>query len=138
MIQRGPQKWTRGTADEEYFLPLKPNQTMELSTGFGRGGGGVKPQPKAIVQRGWEIDENGREMEIRRSVNATGVDGLEPGHEYRVGLNMAALGKVTWAPVAKDEVLVDHADEGSYLQDYPWETQALDFDVNEATLTVLE
>lgn len=138
MVQRRALKRIKGTADEKYFLTLRPNVKVVLSTGFGRGGGSVKPQPKAIAERGWELDEYGREMKTRRSVNATGVDGLEPGHRYLVGLNLQALKSCRWAPVSKDEVLVDQTGEGSYLQDYPWETMPLDFSVTEVVLRVLE
>lgn len=62
-----------------------------LSTPFGRNGSNVKPQPKAVVQRGWELDEDGNERKIRRSTRATGVDGLEPGHSTLSDLTMSFL-----------------------------------------------
>jgi hypothetical protein len=139
MVQRGAIKRTRGRPDEEYFLTLYPKQAVELSTGFGRGGGGVKPQPRVVVERGRELDKDGNERNIRRSVNATGVDGLEPGHQYLVGLNMDTLAGCWWAPVARDEILTDDDGEGSYVQEYPWETEnPLSFNVSEATLSVVD
>ncbi|KAI0457390.1 hypothetical protein F5B21DRAFT_521225 [Xylaria acuta] len=139
MINRGPQLRVRGGPDDQYFLTLQPNNPVELSTGFGRGGGGIKPDPRAVVERGWERDGNGNERKIRRSTQATGVDSLQPGHTYSIGLNMEALGGCWWAPVMKDEILVDHGGEGSYIQDYPWNTETpLDFYVSEATVEVLD
>ncbi|KAI8946390.1 hypothetical protein F4801DRAFT_71160 [Xylaria longipes] len=139
MINRGPQLRVRGGPDDQFFLTLQPNTPVELSTGFGRGGGGIKPDPRTVVERGWERDEHGNERKIRRSTQATGVDGLEPGHTYSVGLNMEALGGCWWAPVTRDEILVDHRGEGSYIQDYPWNTETpLKFRVSEATMEVLD
>ncbi|KAI0528436.1 hypothetical protein GGR58DRAFT_316640 [Xylaria digitata] len=139
MINRGPELRVRGSSDEQFFLTLRPNIPVELSTGFGRGGGGIKPDPRAVMERGWERDEHGNERKIRRSTQATGVDGLEPGHSYSVSLNMEALRGCWWAPVTKDEILVDQRGEGSYIQDYPWNTDtALDFWVSEATVDILE
>ncbi|KAI1737666.1 hypothetical protein F4680DRAFT_450631 [Xylaria scruposa] len=139
MINRGPVMRVRGSSDDQFFLTLQPNDPVQLSTGFGRGGGGIKPDPRAVVERGWERDEHGNERKIRRSAHATGVDGLEPGHTYSVGLNMEALGRCWWAPATRDEILVDHKREGSYVQDYPWNTETpLDFRVKEATMNVLQ
>ncbi|KAI1180321.1 hypothetical protein F4777DRAFT_310818 [Nemania sp. FL0916] len=139
MINRGPQWRVRGDPDEQYFLTLQPNVPVDLSTGFGRAGGGIKPDPRSVVERGWERDENGNERKVRRSKQATGVDGLEPGHTYSVTLNMDDLRKYWWAPVAKDEILVDRKGEGSYVQDYPWNLDTpLDFRVSEATIEVLD
>ncbi|KAF2691237.1 hypothetical protein K458DRAFT_399137 [Lentithecium fluviatile CBS 122367] len=132
---RAPLKRTKGTSDEKYFITLQPNTQLQLSTGFGRGGS-VKPQPKAVVERGWELDENGDERKIRRSKFATGVDGLEPGHEYVIGLDEGALKSVWWVQVAKEEVLVEGSAEGSYVQDYEWEKIPLNFHVEEAELKV--
>lgn len=47
---------------------------------------GVRPQPKEVVEKGWELDERGKEMRVRRSTKACGVDGLERGHRYKVDL----------------------------------------------------
>jgi len=52
---------------------------------------------------------------------------------------MEGLNDSWWAPVTKDEILVDHKGEGSYLQDYPWNTEKpLNFHITEAVLDVLE
>ncbi|KAI0193454.1 hypothetical protein F4808DRAFT_475328 [Astrocystis sublimbata] len=139
MINRTALLRVRGSSDEKYFLTLLPNTPVELSIGFGRGRGGVKPDPRSVVERGWERDEQGNERKIRRSSKATGVDGLEPGHTYSVGLNMESLRACWWAPVTKDEILVNQRGEGSYVQDYPWNKDTpLDFRVSEATIEVLE
>ncbi|KAG9615123.1 hypothetical protein KCU86_g30, partial [Aureobasidium melanogenum] len=103
---------------------------MTLSTPFGRNGSNVKPQPKAIVERGWELDEYGNERKIRRSTRATRVDGLEPGHEYLVRLNHELLEQYKWTPARKEQVLIDPSErgsKGSHVQDYPWETSKLTF-----------
>ncbi|KAF2727137.1 hypothetical protein EJ04DRAFT_148180 [Polyplosphaeria fusca] len=136
MVNRSALKRTRGTPDEKYFVTLHPQETLELSCGFGRAGGGVKPQPKSIVEKGWEVDDEGNPRKIRRSQFATGVDGLEPGHRYTVGLDVEALGKMWWAPVDREEVLVDGNAEGSYVQDYVWEKTPLEFQISEGTLEV--
>ncbi|KAI1748408.1 hypothetical protein F4782DRAFT_542913 [Xylaria castorea] len=139
MISRGPQLRVRGSYDEQFFLTLQPNEPVQLSTGFGRKGGGIKPDPQAVVERGWERDEHGNERKIRRSTQVTGVDGLQPGHTYSVGLNVEALDGCRWASVTKDEILVDRRGKGSYIQDYPWNTEtSLDFHVREATMEVLD
>jgi hypothetical protein len=135
-VNRAPLKLTKGTPDEKYFVTLPPNIPLKLSTGFGRGGGSVKPDPKAVVERGLELDENGNERNIRRSRFATGVDGLEPGHEYVIGLNKEVLKRVWWAPVGKEDVFVEGNAEGSYAQDYDWEKTALSFQVEEGGLMI--
>jgi len=96
----------------------------------------VKPQPKAVVERGWELDDDGNEKKIRRSVLPIGVDGLEPGHEYVVGLNEEALKRMWWAPVGKEEILVEGSAEGSYVQDYEWMKTPLNFHVKKVKLNV--
>ncbi|KAB8611398.1 hypothetical protein FH972_025903 [Carpinus fangiana] len=120
-VQRGALKRIRGTADEQYFVTLHPNTPLELSTGFGRGGGGVQPQPKSVDEllQGYNRERNLKE--VRKPRLATGVDGLEPSCEYTISLNHEALQKIWWAPVDREEVLVSDAGEGSYVQDYPWE-----------------
>ncbi|KAI1171947.1 hypothetical protein F4777DRAFT_563624 [Nemania sp. FL0916] len=139
MINRMPELRVRGSPDDKYILTLQPNTPVELSTGFGRAGGGIKPDPRAIVERGWERDEHGNEQKIRRSMQATGVDGLEPGHTYSVGLNMESLRGMWWAPVTRDEILVDHRGKGSYIQEYPWNVdRPLDFRVAEAQIQILD
>lgn len=85
------------------------------------------------------LDENGNELSARRSTQATGVDGLEPDHQYTIGLNAESLRGCRWAPVGKEEILVDDVGEGSYLGDYQgWQSLPLDFRVKEASLDVVE
>ena len=61
---------------------------------------------------------------MRRSRSVTGVDGLEPGQEYEVGLDQNALRSVRWVPVAKEDILLDRGynGPGGNLDDYPWIT----------------
>jgi hypothetical protein len=138
LVQRGALQRVRGTSDEQEYLTLEPHVPLTLSTGFGRNGGKVKPQPRAVVQRGWELDEHGNERKIRRSRKATGVDGLEPGHQYLVGLNHGLLERCKWTPARKEEVLVDHQGPGSSFRKYPWETSLLEFRTNDTYLDILE
>jgi hypothetical protein len=138
MVQRRPLTRIRGTSDEKDFLTLEPYVSVTLSTGFGRNGGLVKPQPRAVTQRGWELDKHGKEMKIRRPASATGVDGLEPGHQYLVRLNHELLEQCKWTPARMDEVLVDDPRGDSYTQDYPWETSPLKFCINDIILDILK
>ena len=98
----------------------------------------MKPQPKSVVERGLELDEDGNPRNIRRSKSATGVDGLETGKKYTIRLNMDALNKTWWAPVDREEILVPDSGEGSYVQDYDWEKTPLDWYISEAVLWVDE
>ncbi|THY52477.1 hypothetical protein D6C99_04132 [Aureobasidium pullulans] len=139
LVQRVAINRIRGSFDEELYLTLLPNIPVTLSRPFGRGNSGtVKPLPKSIVQKGWELDDQGNPMKIRRSQSATGVDGLEAGKEYRVGLNMELLEKCKWSFATKDEVLVDRGDKGSSPSDYTWEKGVLDFSVVETMIKVVE
>ncbi|TIA07630.1 hypothetical protein D6C81_09397 [Aureobasidium pullulans] len=138
LVQRGELQRVRGTSDEQEYLTLEPHVPLILSTGFGRNGGKIKPQPRTVVQRGWELDDYGNERKIRRSTKATGVDGLEPGHQYLVRLNHELLERSKWTPARKEEVLVDHQGKGSSFQEYPWETSPLKFCTNDIFLDILE
>ena len=66
------------------------------------------------------------------------MDGLEPGHGYTVTLNVDALRSMKWAPVTKDEILVDKLGPGSQIQDFPWSGTPLNFNVNEVDLHISE
>jgi hypothetical protein len=138
LVQRTELKRVRGTSDEHEYLTLEPHVPLTLSTGFSRNGGKIKPQPRAVVQRGWELDEHGNERKIRRSKKATGVDGLEAGHQYLVRLNHELLERCKWTPARKEEVLVDHRGLGSSFREYPWETSSLEFRTNDTYLQILE
>ncbi|EMR64990.1 hypothetical protein UCREL1_8046 [Eutypa lata UCREL1] len=122
--------------------PEAPQQptTIELSYTFGRHI--FRPQPWSIVQLGREIDEAGNPRNIRRSRSVTGVDGLEPGHEYEVGMDVEALRKsVMWAPVPKEDILLErgYRGPGMNLLDYAWiRDRPLDFRVGTVRLRVLE
>jgi hypothetical protein len=133
LVQRGQLQCVRGTSDEQEYLTLEPHVPLTLSTGFGRNGGKIKPQPRAVVQRGWELDEHGNERKIRRYKKATGVDGLEPGHLYFVRLNHELLERCKWTPARKEVVLVDRRGRGSSFREYP-----LKFRMNDTFLNILE
>ncbi|CAD0095676.1 unnamed protein product [Aureobasidium vineae] len=136
LVQRAAITRIHGSYDEELYLELPPGVPVQLQRAFGRNVD-VKPLPKHIVQKGWEIDDQGRERRIRRSTQATGVDGLEAGKEYRIGVNMETLGKCRWAFATKDEVLVNRGEGGSYPQDFDWETERkIEWSVKEATVSV--
>ena len=78
-------------------------------------------------------------MRIRRSRNATGVDGLEAGRSYRVGVNMDMLDQCRWAFATKDEVLVDRGDTECSVQDFAWEKERkIEWVIHEAMLEVTE
>lgn len=138
LVQRPAIKRLRGSHDEVLFLTLKPGIPVTLSRPFGRNAT-IKPLPKHIIQRGWELDENGKERRIRRPTNATGVDGLEAGCSYSVGVNAEVLERCNWAFCTKEDVLVDHAGVGSYVQDFAWEKEAkIEWTVTEAVLNVTD
>lgn len=59
-----------------------------------------------------------------------------PGHKYSIGLKEDALKWVWWAPVDRDEILVDGTAEGSYIQDYEWSKTPLQWNISEAILAV--
>lgn len=158
-----PRLRVRGCREEPYFITLYPSApplshsspcptptstseapqqttTIELSYTFGRHI--FRPQPWSIVQLGREIDEAGNPRNIRRSRSVTGVDGLEPGHEYEVGMDVEALRKsVMWAPVPKEDILLErgYRGPGMNLLDYAWiRDRPLDFRVGTVRLRVLE
>ncbi|OTB12211.1 hypothetical protein K445DRAFT_369599 [Daldinia sp. EC12] len=140
-VQRmaNPKRRTQGSLEEPYFLTLYQGKRVELSAEFGRRG--LRPQPWSIVKIGRELDEAGNPRNIRRSSSVTGVDGLEPGHEYEVGLNMEDLKGIMWAPVAKEDILLErgYKGPGAGLMDYPWvRDQPLEFRVRTTKIKVLE
>lgn len=115
---------------------------MTLSRPFGRGGVNgtvaVKPLPRHIVEQGWELDDKGEQRKIRRSKKATGVDGLEAGHEYLVGVNLEVLKKVKWTFGTKEDLLVEGWGKGALVQDFEWEEGKVEWSVEEAVLEVVE
>ena len=105
-LQRGPISRARGSGDEKCFLTLQPQVPVVVSTEFSRGAG-KRPQPRAVVQRGWELDEQGNEMKIRRGTSGCGVDGLESGHCYRVDVAKGSLMGIWWRWGVKEDILVE-------------------------------
>ena len=115
-----------------------PGEAVTLERPFGRNAT-LKPLPKHMIQRGWELDADGNERRIRRSTKATGVDGLEAGCNYRIGVNTEVLERCKWAFATKEDVLVDHAGVGSYVQDFAWEKEVkMKWSVEEAVLDVTD
>jgi hypothetical protein len=97
-------------------------------------------QPRLTGFGGFSTERPGYLLarKIRRSTKATGVDGLEPGHQYLVRLNYELLERSKWTPARKEEVLVDRQGKGSSFQAYPWETSSLKFCTNDIFLDILE
>lgn len=110
-FQRQPFSRVRGSGDERFFLTLYPHTPTVVSTAFGRGDT-VPPEPRAVVERGWERDKEGKEMRIRRSTAGCGVDGLEGGHQYRVDIIRGPLMGITWWWGTKEEVMIDQVGPG--------------------------
>lgn len=106
-LQRTPFSRVRGDTDEQYLLTLHPHTPTVVSTGFSRGGGNLPPQPRAIVERGWVLDEQGNELRIRRSNRGCGLDGLEVGHRYKVGVTRGPLMGLWWRWGTKEEFQVE-------------------------------
>lgn len=67
----------------------------------------MRPQPKEVVEKGWELDERGKEMGVRRSTKGCGVDGLERGHRYKVDVKREVVEGIWWWWGDKEEVLVE-------------------------------
>lgn len=97
--KRGPFKRVRGCADEEYLLTIEPSVPKVVSFSFG-GGNDFRPLPK------------GCERDGRVICTAKGVDGLEPGHRYRLDVAEGPL-RVWWRWGTKDDILVDGSDVAS-------------------------
>lgn len=70
----------------------------------------MRPMSKADAQKEREGAE--RTRKARRSVFACGVDGLEPGHRYRVDVARGPLLSFWWRWGTRDEVLGDEREEG--------------------------
>jgi hypothetical protein len=103
-IQRTPFSRVRGSSDEEYFLTLHPHTPITISTFFNSGGSAdIRPYPKSIVERGLELDEHGNETGTRRPEFACGVDGLEPGHRYRLSVNRERVVNSWWRWGTKED-----------------------------------
>jgi hypothetical protein len=55
-----------------------------------------------------ELDEHGNETGIRRPGFACGVDGLEPGHRYRLSVDRETVANSWWRwGTTEDGILVD-------------------------------
>ncbi|KAI9809559.1 MAG: hypothetical protein M1827_006794 [Pycnora praestabilis] len=126
-INRTPFSRARGSGDEKYFMTLHPNTPIISSTRFGRAAG-YRPQPKAIVERGWEVDEQGNEKKTRRSVRGCGVDGLEAGHRYRVDVARGKLLGTWWRWGTKDDIMIDEGATDWNLSELEQEQVPLDFE----------
>lgn len=82
------------------LLTLQPGSASKtFSVAFNRGGSydlAFRPQPWEVVRRGRVLDSEGNETGIRRPSVVHGVDGLEAGKMYRVGMAVGKLEKVPW------------------------------------------
>ncbi|KAI4723857.1 hypothetical protein E4T49_08426 [Aureobasidium sp. EXF-10728] len=135
-VQRPAITRLRGSADENLYLEVLPGVPIQLQRAFGRNVD-VRPLPRHIVQKGWELDDQGNERKIRRSTSATGVDGLEAGKKYRVGVNMEMLDRCKWAFATKEEVLVNRVEGRIYPEDFGWEMEGkIEWRVEEAIISV--
>ena len=110
-IQRMPHTRIRGSADETYYMTIVPGVPATVSAPFGRPN--FHPRPKAVAQQGWELDDEGNEMKVRRSIHALGVDGLEPGHRYRLDVKRMELEGIWWRWGTKEDYLVDPDTQGA-------------------------
>lgn len=59
------------------------------------------------MERGWELDAEGKERGVRRSTRPCGVDGLQEGRRYRVNLAREQVEGARWWWGTKDDVMVD-------------------------------
>ncbi|KAL8765435.1 MAG: hypothetical protein Q9209_007503 [Squamulea sp. 1 TL-2023] len=98
-IKRSPFKRIRGCSDEKYFITIQPGVPSVVTTTFGPDGR-VRPQPRS------EKDGD----------NAHGVDGLEPGHNYRLSVVMGRSRRFIdwWRWGTKDDILTDKSDAGGH------------------------
>ena len=136
-LQRNPFSRVRGSTDEQYLLTLQPHTPTVVSTGFSRGGGKVPPQPRAVVERGWVLDEEGNELKIRRSTRGCGVDGLEVGHRYKVGVTRGPLMGLWWRWGTKEEFQVEPGDPSWAFYDVKCEEIPLEVgEIDEAEFSI--
>ncbi|KAL8736494.1 MAG: hypothetical protein Q9166_000286 [cf. Caloplaca sp. 2 TL-2023] len=101
-IKRGSFKRVRGWSDENYFLTIQPGTSTDVSIVFGVSGD-HRPQPKGSERNGRVLD------------TAHGVDGLIPGHRYRLDVaGGSSNGRPKWWRWGtKDDILVDETDVGN-------------------------
>ena len=117
----------RDGPDEGYYMTISYDTPVTISIPFGRAGH-LRPQPRSVVERGWELDQDGKEMKIRRSVHAQGVDGLEPGHRYRLDVAPGNLRRLWWRWGTKEEVLVNRGSPECMLSQVQSEEAELEFE----------
>jgi hypothetical protein len=106
-VQRPAFSRAKGSGDNHLFLTLYLNTPVVISTPFGPSGGNSRPEPKAVVERGWVLDSEGNETKTRRSRQGCGVDGLEGSYRYRVDVARGPLMGVQWWWGTKEELLVE-------------------------------
>ena len=125
-VQRMPLSRARGSSDEQYFLTLQPSVPSTVSTRFARGDQEMRPQSREVALR--EREEAERSGKARRSVFACGVDGLDPGHRYKVSVAKAPLMSFWWVWGTKEDILVDPESTDWGLQNVQAEETALEID----------
>ncbi|KAL8659747.1 MAG: hypothetical protein Q9202_006962 [Teloschistes flavicans] len=115
-----PHDRVRGSSSEKYWLTIQPGAPVILSTGFGPDYAGPKAKAKCI----WPDDKHGN-----RVVKVWGVDGLEPGHRYRLGIPMEEIRKRVWKWRwgTKEDFLVEPGHPDPWLHDGHFEAARMKF-----------
>ena len=118
-LQRLPFSRERGSDDDKYFVTLYPETPWTVSAGFATGGGEGwrRPQPKNVVKKGLVVDEHGNPTSARRGTRGSGVDGLESGKRYKVGVHSDQLSEVWWKWGERDEIMVEQGDRAWNLSE---------------------
>ncbi|KAI4271155.1 MAG: hypothetical protein LQ337_006210 [Flavoplaca oasis] len=101
--KRGAFKRIRGCDDEKHFLTIKPGLPTTVSFSFG-GANGLRPVPRGSERNGRVID------------TAKGVDGLRPGHRYRLDVAEKPF-RPWWHWGSKGDILVNRKDVGNRTLD---------------------
>lgn len=86
----------------------------------------MRPQPKEVVEKGWELDERGKKMRVRRSTKGCGIDGLEKGHRYKVDVKREVVEQACWLWGDKEEILVEKGSKDWGLAGLEWERGRLE------------
>lgn len=135
-VNRLPLSRAKGSSDEQYFLTLQPSEPTTVSTRFARGNAAFRPLSKAQADR--EREEAERTNHARRSMFACGVDGLEPGHRYKVSVAKGQLMAFWWVWGTKEDVLVEPDSRDWGLDHVQTEETPLEIDEIESVEFVVE
>lgn len=120
------------------LLTLLPGEPTSLSVAFTRGGSydpKFRPQPWEIVRRGILLDENGNELNIRRSKSVSGVDGLKAGKRYRATVAIKYLYMEWWWGTESErrsgKTVISYGDDEQVQIPLAWEIEGVEFQVEE-------